>query len=202
MMKGIRARSTGLLLLVLAGVVASCDTARVPTEMVEAPAGTWRASTATAGPYEEVEGDDGFLELATAVIGPEGGRLALREHLLEVPSGAVSAPTTFTMRLKDLEHIEVDLRAVSVLNGVTIDVGAAGFARPVQLTLSYSSVTEQVDEGKLLILWARPSGDLSPVPSEINASERLVRARIDHFSGYVIGTGRDGDPNPDPAPNP
>ncbi|MBV9773757.1 MAG: hypothetical protein JO040_07400 [Gemmatimonadetes bacterium] len=181
--------------LFLALAASGCDSGPGPESLV-APSAANQTILATGPGYFQLLGDDGFSGLTVAVIGAEGGSLRLGEHELKVPAGAVAQPTVFTMGIIDPSHIKVYLSAVQLTPlGQMVDVGGAGFARPVQLTMSYARMTQAFDESKLLILWDRTDGTLVPMPSTVDTAKKTVTGDIPHFSGYVIGgqRGEEGD---------
>ncbi|MBV9772455.1 MAG: hypothetical protein JO040_00805 [Gemmatimonadetes bacterium] len=127
----------------------------------------------------------------TAVIGSQGGTLQLGEHELAVPAGAVTAPTVFTLRVDDGEHIRVDLTATRTLaTGEVVDVGARGFGRPLRLKLGFARASDSFDPNQLRIVWARPDGTLEVLATEVNPSGKQLRADLQHFSGYAVAVPR------------
>lgn len=141
------------------------------------------AARTTTTAYYQVPGNDGSTGLATGLIGKEGGTITLGEHQLTVPAGAVSAPTVFTMEIADEKYITVLLTAIQG----TLDIGEKGFAKPVRLTLSYSTATEPVAESRLLILWVKDDGTFEAQPTTVDTAGRRVKADLGHFSGYTVG---------------
>ncbi|HEX2092369.1 MAG TPA: hypothetical protein VHG28_08205 [Longimicrobiaceae bacterium] len=171
----------------------SCDSPR-QGDLQELVGPSARPSASSSGNgYRLLRGNDGWIGTSTALIGSGGGVLQLGEHELTVPSGAVSAPTLFTMTLEDAEHIRVELTATrALLLGGTLDVGKAGFARPVRLKLGFARATETFDVSTLSIAWTRPDGTLEVFPTEVNPSGKQARAELDHFSGYAVVVPRSG----------
>lgn len=120
-----------------------------------------------------------------AVIGAEGGALLLGQQTLIVPAGAVDAPTLFTMK-KGGAKLRVTLTASRVSPN---DVGAAGFAKPLDLIFSYGAVASLPgDPGDLVIVWIRPDGEFEPQPTAVNTLDRTVTGQIIHFSEYALAT--------------
>ncbi len=175
-------RRSAVAVLFLSLSLWSCDSAHTPTGAVPEPASGPAFST-TSSSYYQIPGDDGSVGLATALIGAEGGTITLGEHRLTVPAGAVSAPTAFTVQIVDEKYITVLLTAIQG----TLDIGEQGFAKPVQLTLSYSTATEPVDESRLLVLWIKDDGTFEAQPTTVDTAAKRVRADLGHFSGYTIG---------------
>ena len=110
-------------------------------------------------------------------------------HSLVVPAGAVSTPTLFTMTLPRLGYVEVELHAtVRDLLGRLIDVGAAGFDRPVTLSMSYARATNVDDPRDLVILHKLGNDRYEVIPSVLNQSTKRLTAQLEHFSGYCMAS--------------
>lgn len=144
-----------------------------------------RFNAATAD-YTAVQGEDGDGMSVSRIIGPEGGSLAAGGHVLVVPAGAVTGPTTFAMRLTDPTAISVELTATSLRSRDTNNVGARGFQQPLALHLSFETATRNVNPGRLTVAWARSDGGLEVVPSSVDMAEKIVTGQLRHFSGYVL----------------
>ena len=128
---------------------------------------------------------------ASQVIGLDGGTVQLLGHQIHVPVGAVSQPTLFTIRIVTNGFVEVDLTALGGVGGV-IDVGAAGFAVPVKLTLTYARSPNVTDPTRLLILRKLGpgyQGTYEVMPSRVDTTSKTVEADLDHFSDYVMASG-------------
>lgn len=175
---------------VLAGVLTLLSCTSDKTSDVTAP----RAATVVAGGYTLIEdriGISGSDLSATKVIGLAGGTVQLFGHSIHVPVGAVSEPTIFTIRLVPNGYVEVDLTALGGVGGL-IDVGGAGFALPVKLTLTYSRATNVSNPAQLLILRKLGpgyDGAYEVLPSSVNTTTKTVEAELDHFSSYVMASG-------------
>lgn len=180
-------RRSAAAVLLLPLLLWSCDSADTPTGALASPSSGPALST-TGSSYYVVKGNDGDTGLTAVVIGPEGGVLKIGEHELSIPADAVSEPTVFSMSVADPEHIRVNLSATRISSsGELVNVGKAGFLKPVQLTLSYSTATEPVNDGELLVLWARSDGTLEAQPTTVDPATKRVKADLGHFSGYLIG---------------
>lgn len=124
---------------------------------------------------------------ASKIIGIQGGSLSLLGHRIDVPAGAVSRPVLFTMVVSTPGFIEVELDAtISGLFGRVIDVGGAGFDRPVQLSLTYARATNVEDPADLVILRRLPSGAVEELPSRVDGDRQTVTAELEHFSRYCM----------------
>ncbi len=132
----------------------------------------------------------------SALIGVNGGSLELLGHRLEVPRGAVSIPTLFTMTVLPL-YVEVDLRAAATTSGLlgrVINVGSQGFQKPIPVTLTYSRTTFATNPPgveRLSILRVTSVLGYSryePLPSVVDTVARTVTAELDHFSRYTMAS--------------
>lgn len=126
----------------------------------------------------------------SGVIGILGGVLELDGHKLTIPSGAVLEPTIFTMARSQNGFLEVDLTAIRVtLLGEVIDIGEQGFEKPVTLELTYSRATNVQRARDLVILRLNGTGlggTHEVLPSKVHQRRQVVRAELDHFSGYCM----------------
>ena len=126
------------------------------------------------------------------LIGLEGGSLQLLGHTVQVPLGAVTKPTLFTLVVLPTGYVEVDLGATTLSLLGLIDVGSQGFGgKLVPVTLSYSRATNvsSANAPKLKVL--RLNGligyrDFQVMPSQVNTTTRTVRTELDHFSRYAV----------------
>lgn len=116
-------------------------------------------------------------EVASAVIGPRGGSITLGEgHRLVFPAGAVSEPTTITMRA-DAKFVGVHLEP----HGLQFPTNAA----PV-LTLNASGATAGFSN--LTVVYVDEAGAIAEVLPTNTLGGTVLRTELQHFSGY-IGTG-------------
>lgn len=123
----------------------------------------------------------------SAVVDGSGGILKVCKHFLTIPAGAVSGPTVFSMTKLDSE-IKVDLTATSVGSLVVNNVGAAGFIKPLTLTLNYgSAVTLPANLSSMGIYWVKGDGTVEPLSSVVETVNQRVLAHPTHFSAYEIG---------------
>lgn len=136
--------------------------------------------------YTPVPGRDGDELSVSAVIDAAGGSLALGGHVLTVPAGAVSGPTTFQMELTYEDKLGVKLSATSVGSSVHNDIGAAGFLTPVVLRMSFEKATREVNPGRLTVAWERDEDELEPVSSSVDMSTKTVSGLVPHFSGFIL----------------
>jgi hypothetical protein len=124
------------------------------------------------------------------LIGLSGGSLHLAGHSIEVPEGAVSVPTLFTLSLVTDGYVEVELTAVvSSISGSVLDVGGNGFGgSTVALTLSYAAATNVGDPDDLLILRMLKDGQVEALDVVVEPNGKRVTAQLDHFSRYCLAS--------------
>jgi hypothetical protein len=130
---------------------------------------------------------------ASAVIGPDGGTLSLRgsDFTMNIPSGALSAPTTITVVAKAGPHVAYEMlpHGLQFLKPVTAVQG-------LQNTVGYGT-----EAGKAVRTAYLPEGrdaidvDDSASPSELEAATTYFGATqvaethvwiINHFSRYIL----------------
>jgi hypothetical protein len=172
--------------LVLAVLVASCDTAP-PTQTLAPPTGddllTSKASHALVRAGEASGGAAGGT--AAGIIGVGGGTITSGGHTIIVPAGAVDGPTSFSLETLAEGYVEVYLLALAGGS----NVGAQGFnGHAVTLILSYANANAQdtSDPSKLTILRHHANGSVEVLPSTVNTSAQTVTAALGHFSRYAM----------------
>jgi len=130
---------------------------------------------------------------ASAVIGPEGGKLSLpgSDFMMNIPSGALPAPTTITVVAKSGSHVEYEMlpHGLQFLKPVTAIQG-------LQNTATYGT-----SDGNAVRTAYLPEGrdaidvDDSAAPSELEAATTYFGAAgvaeshvwvINHFSRYIL----------------
>lgn len=124
------------------------------------------------------------------LIGSDGGVLSLLGHVLDVPAGAVSETTLFSMTVLQNGYVEVDLTATprSLLYRLFFwrRVEAVEFDVPVELSLSYARATNVTDPSRLKIMRVNPDGRHEILPSTVDPVTKTVTAELDHFSRYCM----------------
>ena len=132
-------------------------------------------------------------QTASAVIGPDGGTLSLpaSDFTMNIPSGALSAPTTITVVAKSGSHVAYEMlpHGLQFLKPVTATQG-------LQNTATYGT-----DAGNAVRTAYLPEGrdaidvDDSAAPSELEAATTYFGAAqvaeshvwvINHFSRYIL----------------
>jgi hypothetical protein len=145
--------------------------------------------TYTYGSYELVTGSSwNLIRISNSrVIGAAGGRVNLGLHELVVPAGAVKKPTVFRMSKQLGPHVLVDLSATDKASGAPVD----SFARSVELRLSYRFIRiSEADLRRAVVLWLKDesaSGELVPVPTQVDRRTKHLIGSLTHFSQYAMG---------------
>jgi hypothetical protein len=107
-------------------------------------------------------------------IGPEGGRLDFMDFAIEVPAGAVSKVTMFSIRLpvdpNGSEHVVAEFGPHAV-----------PFARPVVIELPYRGTTIEGALDPTVVWW---NGGWTDVGGDVTADGQRLRTATDHFSTY------------------
>lgn len=182
-------RASALVLLAISAVMSCTPNAERRSPVALDAATPFEASVGATTYYpvtEVVPEVEPVLEL-TEVVGLLGGRITVAGHTLTVPAGAVSAPTTFTVRALDNGHIEVELHAmVQGLLGRSIDIGAAGFRKPVTVSLTYARATNVTDAQRLKIMRLNANGRHEVLASTVSENAHTVSAQLDHFARYAL----------------
>lgn len=132
---------------------------------------------------------DPLLLTKSVTIGPAGGIIRLHNHQLRVPRNAVLNPTIFTMTVVNTGFIGVDLTALELPEGLGLPTVVTTFRRPLLLTLSFarSRDRKQIVPADLGIVHV-DGLSLTPVPATIVVNRKWVRARLSHFSKYMMAS--------------
>jgi len=167
----------------LALVAAGCDQAGEIT----APAGSGHDEllglTLPTSSYTVIRESDLSVGTVTGIIGEAGGRLVLGRHELQVPAGAVSGPTTFSMTKLDAGALKFDLNATQLLPN---DVGSRGFAVPVKLVIDFGRAINVADAANLQVVWVKPLGGFEAQPTQIDIAGKRAVGSLTHFSDYML----------------
>jgi hypothetical protein len=115
----------------------------------------------------------------TDVIDARGGSLQLEGHSIDIPAGAVSAPTAFTISVPASLHLEVDVSAAGNVH--------YRFAKPVVMTISYKRCARQ-DPASLTVWYIDQAtgSPIEPMPGVDDKRRRSITFLTDHLSGYAI----------------
>lgn len=179
-MRVFRSLRAAALLLALAS--AGCDRPEAPTAPgalapSAAPARsllgtTLGAVTRLACPTDEAR-------RGSAVVGPEGGALAVGGFRVDFPEGAVAQPETFTLEVLAGQYLEIEVHAEGHAH--------YAFARPVTVTLDLTACGGILPAG--LTAWyidTETKALLQSMGGLLDPTARTLRFRTPHFSGYTI----------------
>lgn len=132
------------------------------------------------GGFRPVECGTGSGASDSAVIGPAGGRVAVRGHSLTVPPGAVARMVTFHITEHPGRYLKVDVQPEGT-----------SFADSATLTLSYARCGgKPAGFGALSVAQVDPRTNdvLQTFPSVTDTTARTVSTpALRHLSGYLLG---------------
>jgi hypothetical protein len=114
---------------------------------------------------------------ASKYIGPYGGTIAVGNHQLVIPSGALSSTVLITATQQSGNVAEVDFQP----HGLK-------FAKPAALTLSYSSCSAPAGSVQSIVYVNEYNQIIEAPPSVDNTRSDNVVGLINHFSGYAVAT--------------
>ena len=175
----LRRLSTSLIVGSLAFLSAACGDPTgigsepdVPSLRVESAASSTGGATLLACPVSKSRS-------ATEVIGAEGGTLKLSGHTVNIPAGAVSQPTAFTISVPASDNLLVDVSAA--------DAEHYRFAKPVEMTISYKRCAQQGLASFSAWYIERSTGAMiERMGGTDDKRHRSVTFLTDHLSGYAI----------------
>jgi hypothetical protein len=128
--------------------------------------------------YKMVQETDPTVGTVTAVIDEKGGSLSIGGTTLDVPAGAVSGPTTFTVN-KPNGELAYDFSATQKTPN---DVGSAGFPVPLKLTISYADIPNAMEAPA--VIWIKPDGRAEALQTQVDTANKTMTAEVTHFSIY------------------
>jgi hypothetical protein len=108
------------------------------------------------------------------VVGPEGGTITVGSHSLFIPRGALNRKVQITA-----EQVR------GSTNSVRFAPEGLRFARPAEVTLSYSNCV-QLPLKKRVVYTDELLKILQLLPSKDATRSRTVTGKIDHFSRYAV----------------
>jgi hypothetical protein len=132
----------------------------------------------TTGRYDDILVCDPIQYVATVkIVGPEGGDINFGPHTLRIPPGALARPTVITAEAPSA------LQVVSRFSphGTRFQEG-----RHPTLELSYKHCRGPLNREARIAYVGLGGEILEWPPSEDVPDDALVRARIGHFSGYIV----------------
>lgn len=168
------------------GLAACADQSPVAPELAVKQAPVYSTTLDSSNPKFLQRAKDGEYK-TSGWIDQNGGEISLYGNHLIVPAGAVSGKTYFEARLVYDEVIRLKLTATSEGSAVVNDVGSAGFAKELTLSLRYDYATNTpVDPSTMRAAWNKGDGTLEVQPSSVDSSNKRVNSLLKHFSEYVI----------------
>ena len=176
-----RLRFATLSVLAAALVLSGCESAdRLTAPSLEHKIGNERVLITEHGKdgYKMVQETDPTVGTVTAVIDRRGGSLSIGGTTLDVPAGAVDGPTTFTVN-KPNGELAYDFSATQKTPN---DVGSAGFAVPLTLTIDYSGIPSDMEAPA--IIWIKPDGRAEALQTRVDTASKTMTAQVTHFSIY------------------
>jgi hypothetical protein len=117
----------------------------------------------------------------TRKIGPKGGELKVGPHKLVIPAGALAS--------------EVEITGVAPTNSrreLEFYPHGLEFAKPVTMTISYDKCIVPAGADLQIVYTALGNKIIARQPSMDDRDMKEVSGLTDHFSGYVVATGRRG----------
>ena len=169
--------------LALAIFLPGCDSLGDSTRPELDPRGYAIFSTSSGEQYV-VTREPVSYGIVSGTIGNAGGELHLGVHSLVVPAGAVSEATVFTMSRPEGDLLRLSLSATRESYN---DVGAAGFAVPLQLRLSFVDAGDlPADVSKLEVIYFEPTGTVAPQPTYLDVTGGVASGDIPHFSDFGL----------------
>ena len=118
-------------------------------------------------------------ESKTKKIGTRGGVIALGTSQIDIPAGALASEVEITISQKPGNTTELQFEP----HGLR-------FAKPVELTFDYGHCVVEDAQALGVVYVANGWKLLETMPSTDKRSAHRISALTDHFSGYMVSTGR------------
>jgi hypothetical protein len=117
--------------------------------------------------------------VASAAIGPEGGKLEAGAFDLEIPPGALPDTEVVTLTRPAGDYLEADARVG--------DYESYTFLKPVSFTVSYGLCPPLAD-AVLSPVWIDPTSKavLQKLTGASDPWAYKIKFKTDHFSGYAV----------------
>lgn len=170
------------LALFLAFAGAGCADVQQPTLSTAEPAGP-SLSASDMNPLAKFQKKPQItIAWAKKWIGPEGGRVDFMGFAIDVPAGAVSKVTMFTIKLpvdpNGSQHVVAEFGPHAVR-----------FARPVAIELPYRGTTIEGTLAPTVVWW---NDGWVNMGAAVTADGQRLRTITDHFSTYGTADARGG----------
>jgi hypothetical protein len=115
------------------------------------------------------------------IVGVLGGVVDLGGTLIDIPAGALTAPTLITITIPASRYMEIGVRANRLASFL--------FQEPVSITIDYSRCSDAVLEGKTLTVW-----QINPFTNQFiehmggtdDRAAKKITFETGHLSGYAI----------------
>lgn len=123
----------------------------------------------------------GSAQSASAVVGPEGGTVAVGATRITIPAGAVPVPTKFKLLVPHSRFVEVRISAG--------DADHYRFAAPATVVIDYSRCGALRAAQPRLGVWYVDDQTKSPLEEMAATNDPLARTltfRTDHLSSYAV----------------
>jgi len=120
-------------------------------------------------------------ESVTGMIGPTGGSLKVAGHKLNIPAGAVSSPTTFTLTAPAGRYLKLEITAG--------DSEHYRFSAPVAVTISYARCKRQNLARTSFAAWyidTESEVPLAYMGGRSNPERKTLTFSTDHLSTYAV----------------
>jgi hypothetical protein len=115
----------------------------------------------------------------TKKIGPKGGGITVGAHQIDIPAGALASDVEITVSEKAGNTMELEFQP----HGLQ-------FAKPVEMTFNYGRCVVADAQALDVVYVGNGWKLLETVPSSDKRSAHRISALTDHFSGYMVSTGR------------
>ena len=114
-------------------------------------------------------------------IGAKGGQVTLGGHSIDIPAGALASDVEISMSVRPGPFMELEFAP----HGLK-------FKKPVEITFNYAGCTVPANAPLDVVFVENGWRILENMPSSDKRSTKRMSALTDHFSGYMMSTGRKG----------
>jgi hypothetical protein len=172
-------------LLALAALFGACSDAPPTQPQVELrPAEGTLLSTSGSTQYTIVREATSSGWAGSVTVDPTVSlRIPLGKHEVHIPAGAVDRVTTFTLKKAVGTQVWYSLTAIGA-DGT--NVGAAGFKKPIEVTVYYGDAVNVPDPTKLGLGWVVNGKVQEFNTPKLDRKKKTVLFKLDHFSEYAL----------------
>jgi hypothetical protein len=118
---------------------------------------------------------------ASRRIGAKGGRVTLGGHTIDIPAGALASDVEISMSVRPGPFMELEFAP----HGLK-------FKKPVEITFNYGHCTVPANAPLDVVFVENGWRILENMPSSDVRGKKKMSTLTDHFSGYMMSTGRKG----------